>query len=190
MNDIRFDRVTDPVRFDVAPGFVAVHPSQHVGAVLTRILERGGAVFAALRGRLLVGYAADAPLAAIDKGHVPRRRRWKLLRDMREGVIEVARGFRRAGLARGLIQEAMSAGRLDREILIGEALVWHWDLEGEGISADEYRARLLTLASSAGFRRYATDEPEIASSFWNFLVARVGPLVPTSSCHAFHQTLM
>lgn len=76
------------------------------------------------------------------------------------------------------------------EILIGEGLAWHWDAEGRGLALSQCRAALLRLFESAGFRRYRTDEPEVAYSPYNFLIARVGTKVPEESRLAFEAALM
>lgn len=188
MDDVRFIRLGDVSGVDIAPGFVAITRTAHLREALARILAGGGAIFAALQGSLLIGYAADAPVAPVDGGG-KWSRRWEALRDVREGAIEVARGFRNAGVARRLLAEVTSTSRLDDAILIGEALVWHWDLKGVGSSANVYRTRLLALLCAAGFRRYETDETEISASEHNFLVARIGPRVSDYSRRAFEAAL-
>lgn len=178
-------------RVDIAPGFHAVTRSPELRGVLSEVLKLGAVVTAALDGAVLVGYAVDLPYLPIVFDGVEYRRRWQSLPDVRElGALEVARGVRRAGLGRGLLEAALQSPRLDGRILIGEGLAWHWDAEARGLGLSQCRAALLRLFEGAGFRRYRTDEPEVAYSPYNFLVARVGPKVPEASRLAFEAALM
>ncbi|HEY2030119.1 MAG TPA: hypothetical protein VGH20_13020 [Myxococcales bacterium] len=184
-------RLADPSAVDIAPGFCAVTRSPQLRAMLTEVLTLGAVVTAALDGAVLVGYAVDLPYLPIVFDGDEYQRRWQPLSDVRElGVLEVARGVRGAGLGRGLLAGMLEGGRLDRQIVIGEGLAWHWDVEARGLGLSGCRAALLNLFESAGFRRYRTDEPEVAYSPYNFLVARVGPKVPEASRLAFEGALM
>jgi hypothetical protein len=189
LDDVRIEQVRDPRRLEIAPGFVAVHQSSRLRAALRIMIDSGGTVFGAFCGSVLVAYVADVPYASVGFGPGEHPRRWQALAEAREGVIEVARGFRGAGIARRLLERSTSGHRLDRTILIGQALVWHWDLGGQGISGFEYRARLLSLLLSAGFCWYETTDPEISHDEYNFLVARIGPYVSAEARRAFEAEL-
>lgn len=194
MEDVRIDRLTsagDLARLDVTPGFAAITPSKDLRAVLARVLEAGGVVNAALRRSILIGYTADLPFLPIPFQGGQITRRWQGLPDAREiGGLEVARPFRGAGIAQRLLAGLVSDARLDRIVLIGEALQWHWDADTGRQSIWEYRDELLRLLERAGFRRWETDEPEIQYSPANFLFARIGPLTSEVSRRAFQTALM
>ena len=183
--------LADPSRVDIAPGFHAVTRSPELRRVLAEVLELGAVVTAAIDGAVLVGYAVDLPYVPIVFEGADYPRRWQQLPDVRElGALEVARGVRSRGLGHRLLAGMLQGGRLDARIVIGEGLAWHWDAEGRGLGLSECRAALLRLFESADFRRFRTDEPEVAYSPYNFLVARVGPKVPEASRLAFEAALM
>ncbi len=194
VDEVRIERLSsaaDLARVDVAPGFAAITPSADLRTVLAGVLEAGGVVNAAMRRAILVGYTADLPFLPIpfEGGQIIRR--WQGLPDARElGGLEVARPFRGAGIAQRLLTGLVSDARLDRIILIGEALEWHWDADTGRQSIWEYRDELLRLLESAGFRRWETDEAEIEYSPANFLFARIGPFASDSSRRAFEKALM
>jgi hypothetical protein len=188
---VHIEHVTDVSRLDVAKGFCAITPTDGLRRVLTDVLGLGAHVVAAVDGSVLVGYAVDLPFLPIVFEGAVLPRRWQRLPDARElGAIEVIRPLRGTGLARALLAAMVSGGRLDDKIVLAEGLSWHWDHEASGLSSRDCRARLLSLFLGAGFRKYATDEPEIRQSPDNFLVARVGPAAPPASRAAFEAALM
>ena len=79
--------------------------------------------------------------------------------------------------------------RLERYIVIGEALCWHWDVAAAGNDPWEYRQRLCRLLESAGFQRFATDAPDVTYDPANFLAARIGVATAPSSRRAFEEAL-
>jgi GNAT superfamily N-acetyltransferase len=187
----RFTSAADLARVDVAPGFAAINSSADLRTVLSGVLEAGGVVNAALRRSILVGYTADLPFLPIAFEGRQIIRRWQDLPDTRElGGFEVARAFRGAGVAQRLLAGLVSDARLERVILIGEALEWHWDADTDRRSIWEYRDDLLRLLETAGFRRWETDEPEIKYSPANFLFARIGRFTPDASRRAFEKALI
>jgi GNAT superfamily N-acetyltransferase len=194
VREVRIERLTSAAelaRFDVAPGFAAISSSANLRTVLADVFAAGGVVNAALRGSILVGYTADLPFLPIPFGGGQIIRRWQGLPDARElGGLEVARPFRGAAIAQRLLAGLVSDARLDRIILIGEALAWHWDADTGQQSIWEHRDDLLRLLERAGFRRWETDEAEIKYSPANFLFARIGPLTSDASRRAFEKALM
>jgi acetoin utilization protein AcuA len=193
VDDVRIERFTSAAqlaRVDVAPGFAAITPSAELRTVLADVLELDGVVTAAIRRSILVGYIVDLPFLPIPFQGGQITRRWQGVPDARElGGLEVARPFRGGGIAQRLLTELVSEARLDRIILIGEALQWHWDADTGRRSIWEYRDELLRLLESAGFRRWETDEAEIRYSPANFLFARIGPLASEASRRAFEKSL-
>lgn len=75
--------------------------------------------------------------------------------------------------------------RLEEKILIGEALLSHWDLRGSGLDVWAYRAALLRLLERAGFERFDTSQPEVALDPASFLIARIGRRTSSESRSAF-----
>lgn len=182
--------LSDLRRFDIAPGFAAVTRSAGLRSMFEGILPLGAVITVALRGSLLVGYAADLPFVPVQLPDRELRRRWSFVPDAHElGAIEVARPFRGERIAQRLLEEMLRGGRLEQRIVIAEGLHWHWDTAGRGLPVAECRRALLALFAGAGFRRYDTDEPEVSYSMSNFLIARVGALVPESSRRAFEEAL-
>ena len=87
------------------------------------------------------------------------------------------------------MQAFAEGDRLDPYIVIGEALSWHWDVAAAGNDPWEYRRRLSRLLESAGFQRFATDEPDVTYHPANFLAARIGAATAASSRRAFEKAL-
>jgi acetoin utilization protein AcuA len=83
---------------------------------------------------------------------------------------------------------AAEAGYADR-ILVAQALAWHWDLEAAGTSAVGYRGFLRRMLDRAGFRVFATDDPEVADHPASFLAARIGDGVPDGARADFTRLL-
>jgi len=174
----------------IASGFSAIVRTVEVVPMFERVLAVGGTITAALERGVLIGYAADLPFTPVvwDGGTVVRR--WDGLQEVRElGAVEVAAPFRSRGIGRLLMRAIAAGGRLDPYIVIGEALRWHWDVGATGGDPVEYRRRLIRLLESAGFHRFDTDAPEIASDAVNFLAARIGGATSAASQRAFAEAL-
>jgi acetoin utilization protein AcuA len=187
---VRFEFPRDLDRLRVADGFGAIVRTADVPAMFARTLAARGTITGALHDGVLVGYAADLPFVPIewDGGRVDRR--WDGLPEVRElGAVEVAAPFRNRGIARELMRALAAEGRLDRFIVIAEALHWHWDLASAGVDVWEYRRRLMRLLESAGFVRFDTDAPDVAEHAANFLAARIGNGTAPVAQRAFAQAL-
>src|SRR5881394_3510660 len=131
--------------------------------------------------RVASGFAADLPFAPVEWNGQRISRRWEAIPEVRElGAVEVAAPFRNRGVARQLMQAFAEGDRLDPYIVIGEALSWHWDVAAAGNDPWEYRRRLSRLLESAGFQRFATDEPDVTYHPANFLAARIGAATAAS----------
>jgi len=174
----------------VAAGFRSIVETREVPSMFRGVLAAGGNVTAALVGGVLVGYAADLPFVPIewDGGQIVRR--WQAIPQARElGAVEVAAPFRNQGIARQLMRALAEDDRLERFIVIGEALRWHWDLGAAGIDVWEYRRRLVRLLESAGFGRFDTDSPDVADDPVNFLAVRIGAATAPASQQALSHAL-
>ncbi|SRR6266566_3422746 len=177
---------SDLSHIDVPPGFGAIVRSEDLRGVLARVLDLRGVVTAACAGCVLAGYATDLPFVPVT--YCGRRcpRPWDDLAQAHElGPIEVAPQFRRARVAGALLSAVVANRRLEKNIVIGEALSWHWDLRGSGLGVWGYRAVLLRLFERAGFQRFETSQPEVGLDPAGFLVAKVGVQTSPASRSAF-----
>ncbi|HEY8491822.1 MAG TPA: acetoin utilization AcuC family protein [Dehalococcoidia bacterium] len=116
--------------------------------------------------------------------------RWAGLDGIYELALEVSRNWRGLGLAQRLLAFTLAAPEYEDIILLAMGYSWHWDLEGTGLSAFQYRDMLVRLLRRFGFDSYATDEPEIAADAANVLLARVGSRVPHDLYEEFYQRLL
>jgi acetoin utilization protein AcuA len=186
----RFETQSQIDGLPVAAGFSAIVPTAEVIEMFRRSVAIGGTITAALLHDSLVGYAADLPFAPIEWNGQRIARRWEAIPEVRElGAVEVAAPFRNRGIARMLLQAFAEGDRLERYIVIGEALSWHWDVAAAGNDPWEYRRRLSRLLESAGFQRFETDEPDVTYDAANFLAARIGGATAPSSRRAFEEAL-
>ena len=177
---------SDLSRIDVPPGFGAIVRSEDLRGVLARVLDVGGAVTAACAGSVLAGYATDLPFVPVTYGGRRWPRPWDDLPQAHEfGSIEVAPRFRHARVAEALVAALVANRRLERSIVIGEALSSHWDLRGSGLDVWEYRAALLLLFERAGFQRFETSQPEVGLDPAGFLIAKLGAQTMPASQAAF-----
>jgi GNAT superfamily N-acetyltransferase len=132
----------------------------------------GRLVLARTMKGLTVGYALIA--------RPDPRERWShpSAPEVRElGMIEVARGWRKRGIGRRLLEACFADGAHDERIVLATAYSWHWDLKGTGLSKAAYREFLSRFFASAGFMRFATNEPNIQEDPANQLFGRIGPRV-------------
>lgn len=101
------------------------------------------------------------------------------------GAIEVAKDYRKFGLAKKMMAIAFQDEEMDNFIVISTEYYWHWDLKETGLSVWDYRKIMEKIMSSVGMEYYATDDPEICSHPANLLMARIGKNVPMESMQAF-----
>jgi acetoin utilization protein AcuA len=186
----RFETPSEIEGLRIAGGFSAIVPTAEVLEMFRKSVAIGGTITAALLRGALVGYAADLPFAPVEWNGQRIARRWEAIPQVRElGAVEVAAPFRNRGIARKLMQALAEGDRLERYIVIGEALSWHWDVAAAGNDPWEYRRRLSQLLESAGFYRFATDAPDVTYDAVNFLAARIGGATAPSSRRAFEEAL-
>lgn len=105
------------------------------------------------------------------------------------GGIEVARVWRKMGVARKMLEETFSHEDYEDRIIIGQGFRWCWDLEETNLSLTQYGDMLKRLLAPFGFKEYITDEPNISCYPGNFLVARIGFKVNPSSYKDFKSLL-
>ncbi len=115
--------------------------------------------------------------------------RWAPVPRLYEVAIEIAAGWRRTHLASHLLRFVTSADYVEDYILVALGYTWHWDLDGSGLNAFQYRTMLSRLFAKYGFDVQPTDDPEIMGSETNVLLARVGSRVPYDVYETFHNRL-
>lgn len=134
--------------------------------------KRGGRVtLAVLEPNLIVGYGLCWYPDETD--------RWSLLGDLmyEMAAVEVSRNFRGMGIARLVMNVTMDDDFFEDKITYMMGLSWHWDLEGNGLTAAEYRRLMMELYRKYGFREVYTNEPNIALRPENVMMIRVGSRV-------------
>jgi acetoin utilization protein AcuA len=62
---------------------------------------------------------------------------------------------------------------------------WTWDLDGTGLTAQQYRNMLIRLFGAHGFREFQTNEPNLCLKPENLFMGRVGGEVSDSMRKAF-----
>jgi acetoin utilization protein AcuA len=175
-------------------------PDPGIGAFSRYSPQAAGRQLAALvkvaalpHGRVLVGDSGRR-LVAYLAFHPPEEgSRWASLPRgpiLELGGIEVARGLRRQGLARRLMDLAFFPPDFDARIVYAQALTWCWDLQGGDMGMAGYRQMMLRLFGTYGFEPYATDEPNIRYDRASLLLARVGPETPPALAKQFQAMLI
>jgi acetoin utilization protein AcuA len=162
----------------IAPGMGILyryHPDtdQRLAEGFPRFIEGGqGRLVVARSGKNIVGYAVITRPDSQERWGGPSvPELWEL------GFIEVARGRRQRGIGRELLRACFADGALDDRIVLATAYVWHWDLEGTGLSKEAYQDVLVRTFRSIGFEPLETDEPNIQEDPANRLFVRIGPRV-------------
>lgn len=107
-----------------------------------------------------------------------------------EVAIEVSTGWRRRGIAHTLLAYALELDTLEKMILVGMGLHWHWDIEDAGLHIYQYREMIARLFATCGFTEYLTTEPNIRMSPANIFVARIGKYVDRDTMNTFFERLL
>jgi acetoin utilization protein AcuA len=140
-------------------------------------------------GTLVIAHTPDGRIVG-QVSIAPADGRWADVDGIYEIAIEVSRNWRRLGLAQRLLSFTFAHEEYEDVIVLAMGYSWHWDMEEAGISPLAYRDLLARLFGKFGFTSYVTDEPEIAMSVANVLMARVGSRVPADLFEAFHGRLL
>jgi acetoin utilization protein AcuA len=134
--------------------------------------RRGGRVTLALmESHLIVGYGIC--------WYPEPSERWAALGDLmyEMAAIEVSRTFRGIQLGRRIMDSVMDEDFYDDKITYMQGFSWHWDLEGSGLTAAQYRRLMMDLYRPYGFREVYTNEPNIALREEDVMMIRVGSRV-------------
>lgn len=100
-------------------------------------------------------------------------------------ALEVCRRWRGAKVAKAILQMLLSHPALEDKIIYLVGYSWTWDLDGTGLSVQEYRKMLVRLYESFGFEEYQTNEPNICLKPENFFMGRVGKTVSSKMRNDF-----
>ena len=167
-------------------------------------VDRGLCAFARLPERehaLLLGLARRSDsrlaLAYTPAGEIvgqvtltPADAWWEGLANTYEIAVEASSGWRKLGIARQLLALVFAQEALERHIILGMGLSWHWDTEGLGINRFRYRELVKQLFAPYDFVEYLTSEANIRMDPANILLVRLGRDVDHETLnHFFHRLL-
>lgn len=133
--------------------------------------EEGRVTLALMESIVVVGYCACWYPGPED--------RWSALGELMYelAAIEVSRNFRGMQIARRLLEVTMDDDFFEDKIAYMTGFSWHWDLEGSGLNAIQYRKMMKQLYAPFGFREVYTNEPNVALRDENMMMIRVGSRV-------------
>jgi len=120
----------------------------------------------------------------------PADTRWEGLTNTYEIAVEVSTAWRNLGIARKLLTLVFEREPLERHIVLGMGLSWHWDMEGLGIDPFRYRQVVEQLFAPYGFVEYLTSEPNIRMDPANILLGRLGSAVDQQTVNQFFHRLL
>jgi acetoin utilization protein AcuA len=93
---------------------------------------------------------------------------------MEVNAIEVSRQWRSRKIAKGIIQMMMVHPLIEEKIAYFVGYSWTWDLDGNHLSAQQYRQMMASLFEPFGFQEFQTNEPNICLRPENIFMARIG----------------
>jgi acetoin utilization protein AcuA len=100
-------------------------------------------------------------------------------------AIEVGRGWRGHKIANDILGRLLTHPRLEHMIVYMVGYSWTWDLDGTGLTAQQYRNMLIRLFSAHAFREFQTNEPNLCLKPENLFMGRVGIQVSDQMRKAF-----
>ena len=89
-------------------------------------------------------------------------------------AIEVVRKWRSAKVARAIVEMMLMHPLIEDKIVYLVGYSWTWDLDGNRLSAQQYRKVLTRLFEPYGFQEFETNESNICLKPENILLGRVG----------------
>jgi acetoin utilization protein AcuA len=93
---------------------------------------------------------------------------------MEINAIEVSREWRSKKVARGIVQMMNVHPKIDDKVAYFVGYSWTWDLDGNRMTAQQYRQMMSRLFEPFGFEEYQTNEPNICLKSENIFMARIG----------------
>jgi acetoin utilization protein AcuA len=104
---------------------------------------------------------------------------------MEVNAIEVNRNWRSQKVATAIVQMMMVHPLIEAKIAYFVGYSWTWDLDGNRMTASQYRQMMMRLFEPFEFQEYTTNEPNICLKPENIFMARVGSDVPAETRQAF-----
>ena len=93
---------------------------------------------------------------------------------MEVNAVEVSREWRSKKVARGIVQMMNVHPKIEDKIAYFVGYSWTWDLDGNRMTAQQYRQMMARLFEPFGFEEYQTNEPNICLKPENIFMARIG----------------
>jgi acetoin utilization protein AcuA len=137
-------------------------------------------VLALTESRTIVGFGVFS--------HPEPDERWSELGPgvmMEVKAVEVSRKFRSYKIAGDLMNLMLAHPRVEKMIAYMVGYSWTWDLDGSGMTAQQYRNMLIRLFSPHGFVELQTNEPNICLKPENLFMGRVGENISNALRQAF-----
>ena len=140
---------------------------------------------------------ASVVLAVADKNHIvgfgvlahpDPEERWAQLQPnlmLEVNAIEVSRDWRSKKVARHIVQMMMVHPIIEEKIAYFVGYSWTWDLDGNRMTAQQYRQMMSRLFEPFGFEEYQTNEPNICLKPENIFMARVGEKISSEDRNRF-----
>jgi acetoin utilization protein AcuA len=103
--------------------------------------------------------------------------RWAQLKPnlmLEVNAIEVSREWRSKKVARGIVQMMNVHPKIEDKVTYFVGYSWTWDLDGNRMTAQQYRQMMSRLFEPFGFEEYQTNEPNICLKPENIFMARIG----------------
>jgi acetoin utilization protein AcuA len=100
-------------------------------------------------------------------------------------AIEVSREWRSKKVARGIVQMMNVHPKIEDKVAYFVGYSWTWDLDGNRMTAQQYRQMMSRLFEPFGFEEYQTNEPNICLKPENIFMARIGENVSKELQHQF-----
>jgi acetoin utilization protein AcuA len=96
---------------------------------------------------------------------------------MEVNAIEVSREWRSKKVARGIVQMMNVHPKIEDKVAYFVGYSWTWDLDGNRMTAQQYRQMMAHLFEPFGYEEYQTNEPNICLKSENIFMARIGEKV-------------
>lgn len=126
-------------------------------------------VLALTESRQIVGFGVFS--------HPGADERWSRLGPgvmMEVKAVEVSRRLRSCKIAKDMLRLMLEHPRIETMIAYMVGYSWTWDLDGSGLSAQQYRNMLIRLFSPHGFIELQTNEPNVCLKVENLFMGRIG----------------
>jgi acetoin utilization protein AcuA len=92
-------------------------------------------------------------------------------------AVEVSRSLRSCKIAGDMVRLMLDHPKIEQMIAYMVGYSWTWDLDGSGLTAQQYRNLLIRLFSPHGFIELQTNEPNICLKPENLFMGRIGSAV-------------